>query len=738
MEKSIVFLMVMFSLCVIYAEENHVEKGEGEEEIIEIDESETESENKDEEEIEKKQEVHSEKKNDEGEDFLEVDTEKEVVVTGTSTEKTIQKAPVKTSVISKEKMEVKNAANLADSLESNTGVRVENNCQNCGFNQVRLNGLDGHYNQILIDGNPVYSSLAGVYGLEHIPVEMIERVEIVKGGGSALYGGNAVAGVINVITRKPSRNTGNINVETQFMTEDGDNSPKKMLKLGGNVAVITPEKNAALYAYGGGVGRQPWDANGDGFSDLGEMRQVYGGAKGQLTLFKDSELTGKFDMIKESRRGGDRMSKAKHKSEVAEAVDTNRWTGDVKWEHEVKPGTDYTVSYDFAVTERHSYYGGDDPLGDMYGQTKNPLHVTNVKMNHLLPVPGFGAMMLTGGLEYSIEDLRDNDAEGKLFTDERYTNFGGFLQSDFQMTQWLALVSGGRIDKHSEVNKAIFSPRLALMLGDFNGFRSRTSFSTGFRAPQIFDEDFHITVVQGEPSPTFNSDDLHAEKSWNISQQFEYEIEPLEGFFLNPSVNGFYSRIKDAFATKNMNEDDELFEEGENRKIRYNSGKTTVMGLEVELKANYEKYLDFEAGWSFEKAENSKADEDLLETGVEEKRLLRVPNTYGFFSLTGRPWKNLEIFTLVDMTGPMKIKHEGDFDGDDFRLVETPWFARWDINVSYLFSMDSNVFIKPYAGVKNILDSFQNDLDEGADRDAGYIYGPRVPRTFVLGIRGGL
>ena len=107
----------------------------------------------------------------------------EVVVTGTKVERMEEEAPVKTQVVSRERIERREAATLADALEGTTGIRVESDCQNCGFTQVRLNGLEGRYTQILIDGRPVFSTLAGVYGLEQIPQEMIERVEIVKGGG---------------------------------------------------------------------------------------------------------------------------------------------------------------------------------------------------------------------------------------------------------------------------------------------------------------------------------------------------------------------------------------------------------------------------------------------------------------------------------------------------------------------------------------------------------------------------
>ena len=94
---------------------------------------------------------------------------------------------------------------LAQGLSFQPGVRVEDNCQNCGFTQVRINGLDGHYSQILMDSRPIFSALTGMYGLEQIPANMIERVEVVRRGGSALFGASAIGGTINIITKEPTR-----------------------------------------------------------------------------------------------------------------------------------------------------------------------------------------------------------------------------------------------------------------------------------------------------------------------------------------------------------------------------------------------------------------------------------------------------------------------------------------------------------------------------------------------------
>lgn len=119
-----------------------------------------------------------------------------VVVSSNRNETTRRMAPTLVSVIGENLFATTNSATLSQGLNFQPGVRVENNCQNCGFQQVRINGLDGPYTQILIDSRPIFSSLAGVYGLEQIPANMIERVEVMRGGGSALYGSSAIAGII--------------------------------------------------------------------------------------------------------------------------------------------------------------------------------------------------------------------------------------------------------------------------------------------------------------------------------------------------------------------------------------------------------------------------------------------------------------------------------------------------------------------------------------------------------------
>lgn len=131
----------------------------------------------------------------------------EVVVSASRTETNKRFSPTIVSVASQKLFENTASCNLAESMNFQSGLRVENNCGNCGTTQLRINGLDGQYSQVLLDSRPIFSSLAGMYGLELFPASMIERVEVIRGGGSALFGSSAIGGVVNIITREPLRNS---------------------------------------------------------------------------------------------------------------------------------------------------------------------------------------------------------------------------------------------------------------------------------------------------------------------------------------------------------------------------------------------------------------------------------------------------------------------------------------------------------------------------------------------------
>ena len=714
------------------------------------------------------EDVHSEKgPSDEGQvehtdGGLQIYESEDTVVTGTRTAKRLSSTPVKTEVIGRTELEQKNAFNLADALESETGVRVENNCQNCGFNQVRLNGLEGRYTQILIDGRPVVSSMAGVYLLEQIPEEMIDRLEIVKGGGSALYGGNAIGGVVNVITTRPNKSFANMSIQAGGLGigVNGIGDEGFDTKLSASGAVVNKAKNLRLHVFGSGRIRGDYDYDMDGFSDIGRLRGVNAGAEAFFNPMRDAELSGKFHAIHENRRGGDQMALPEHDAWVAEAVKMYRFSGDINWTHKVNDLFDYQIGYSIAHTQRDSYYGSGggvrlpevpDSIADWnqqmldefleiygskltalkaYGNTTNPVHVVDGLMNFNFDAKG--KHIITTGLQFSADMLKDQYPgyqEVMPPLDETYTDIGAFVQHNWEFAKWGEWVIGLRIDKHSELKQVIPSPRLALMFKPAEWLRMRTSFSTGFRAPQIFDEDLHITIINGEGQWINNPANLEAEKSYSVSQQLEFVTPINNAWRFRGSVNGFFTMIDDAFA---LHQNDNPDTEGIMEFDRINRGRTIVGGIEAEVSFKMRNILEIGTAWTWERSYNSEEDPDF-----GTKHIFRTPEVYGSVTFTATPYKGLELRTALDITGPMWAPHYAGYIAED-RLERTPWFFDWDISVGYKAEFNNGAYIKPFLVVYNILNSFQKDMDQGMDRDAGYVYGPRMPRAIFGGIKFGI
>ncbi|MCK4427679.1 MAG: TonB-dependent receptor plug domain-containing protein, partial [candidate division Zixibacteria bacterium] len=145
-----------------------------------------------------------------------------VVVTGTRTPRYVKDVPLRTEVITMKHIEDKEATTLYEAVEGISGIRVEQQCSYCNFSIIRMQGLESGHTQVLIDGQPIFSGLAGVYGLQQIPTANIERIEVVKGAGSALYGSSAIAGVINVITKKPTARP-SVEANVSFGTHNTNN-----------------------------------------------------------------------------------------------------------------------------------------------------------------------------------------------------------------------------------------------------------------------------------------------------------------------------------------------------------------------------------------------------------------------------------------------------------------------------------------------------------------------------------
>jgi len=649
-----------------------------------------------------------------------------VVVTGTSIPHLLEDTPVRTEVIPRKLIEQKQAANLAEALSFQTGIRVENNCQNCNFSQVRILGLDGKYSQILIDGDPVISSLAGVYGLEHFPEEMVDQIEVVKGGGSSLYGGGAVAGVINMITRRPLMNQ--VRLKYQNNSTDGEMDQH----VGAVAETVFKKGTSGAYVFGSFRKRNPYDHNNDGYSELGELRNESIGFKWYYQPFINSELLTSLHQIHEERRGGNKFDLPVHEAVIAEWLEHWRTGGTVRWSHLLSPLWDYRVYYSFSNTNRKSYYGGlggdtpEDQLDALafYGKTDNPLQIAGFQSNYRL-----SSHLLTVGIQHTHDKINDKTAaETVYYVDEVYTNTGIFIQDNlhFGSEEQIEFVIGVRMDDHSELSNWIVSPRINGKFEISNGLKLRAAYTTGFKPPQTYDEDLHLCGIEGDQRVIRNSADLKEERSNSFSGGLEYNG------YLNDiptmlSITAFYTKLTDSF-TEQFVAKQGIIERWE----RVNSDGAQVIGFEIELALRPQSRFEVRSGVTYKQSQYDSPNEDF-----NTRNFFRTPDLSADIRLSWAATNNIDLFANGKYIGQADVPHEKavDYQEDPLLILEkSDAFFEADLGLTYKLPLNNGLNAKLNIGVKNILNAYQDDLDFGADRDPAYVYGPARPRTLYFGL----
>lgn len=652
-------------------------------------------------------------------DQIELD---QVVVSASRNETSRREAPVIVNVITPKTFQNTQSTCLAGGLSYQTGLRVEQNCQNCGFPQVRINGLEGPYSQILIDSRPIFSALNGVYGIDQIPVSMVERVEVVRGGGSALFGSNAIAGTINIITREPLSNTFTADYSASGY-DQGSVGHNFML----NNSTVTDDKKAGLMTYGMYRQQDPWDANGDGFSEIGKTRGGTLGLRSFYTATDRDKLILEMHYISEDRRGGNAFDLQPHEADICESARHNITGGGLQWRHYSADNQSYFNVYASGqYTDRNSYYGaGKDP--NAYGHTTDVNVVGGAQWtaNLNLGLPSY----FTAGAEYQINHLKDGMPGYNRLIDQQVEIAGFFAQNEWRYSNW-SFTAGARADKHNLLHEVVISPRAILKYDAGKWMQLRANFGTGFRAPQAFDEDLHIAAVGGEAQIIRLADDLGPEKSYtmSLSSDMWFAGEHVSGNFL---VELFRTHLTDVFILEDAGTDplgNRLLE-------RRNGPGATVMGLNLEGKLAPSQYLSFQAGFTWQKSEYEEAVLWSEDPDAEAaKNMLRSPETYGYLTAQYAASKRWNISLSGIYTGSMEVPHYAGYIEKDV-LVHSPDFFDMGMKVAYTQPLNGTMNLQFYTGVKNVFDSFQNDFDMGEYRDAGYIYGPREPRTLYVGVK---
>lgn len=333
------------------------------------------------------------------------------------------------NVLTPKVFELNNASCLAQGLNFQPGVRVENNCQNCSFTQVRINGMDGPYTQILINSRPIFSALAGVYGLEQIPTNMIERVEVVRGGGSALFGANAIAGTINIITKEPLNNSLSVSNNTTLI-----GGTKADVNTGVNAVLVSNNGRYGASFYGSVKQRQGYDYDKDGYTELGKLNSHNLGVNCFFKTSLQSKLSLEYHNSHEFRRGGDSLNLPADRANVAEQTEHFVHTGGLKFDW-FTPDYKHRIGV-YASTQhihRDSYYGThQDP--NAYGTTTDLTVVGGIQYVYSMKKCWFMPADLTVGAEVNYNTLHDETISHRHDLKQDVFTYSAFAQNEWKIS----------------------------------------------------------------------------------------------------------------------------------------------------------------------------------------------------------------------------------------------------------------------------------------------------------------
>lgn len=652
----------------------------------------------------------------------------EVVITGNLRPTYVKDSPVKIDVITTKHLQtyLPPAASLIEGVQLINGVQEAVACGVCFTNSISINGLPGAYTAVLMDGSPIYGSLASVYGLNGIPTQIVDRFEVIKGPSSTLYGSEAVAGVINVITKDPKKQPpASVDVMYTSHNELFTNTTlaPKLGKVNGYIGLNTASINHFE------------DRNGDGFGDLINLDRYSVFSKWTLDRAskKPFSLTGKF--YYEDRRNGvedyliDRAYTdiRGNDSIYGESIYTKRV--ELIGSYALNTKQDLKLDASFSHHDQDSYYGADHYVAKQTIGFFN--FIWDKKLGNHQLVSG-----LTGRYQlYNDNTVATGDTLNGVFTDKPDEQVipGLFVQDEWRLSDKSILMLGGRLD-HYSAHGPIFSPRVNFKqkAGDWTTFR--LNFGTGFRIVNLFAEDHAFVTGQRE---VVIEGDISPERSYNftLNTNHVYVLGEGQGML---DVDAFYTYFTNRIAP----------DYDEPGLIIYSNsiGHAETMGLGANITHSFKFPLNVKMGATFQKVTRTEPDGD----GKMVTEMVENAPEWSGIAAINYVWKKAKTTFAysANFTGPMRLPTVFDLDGNgdpmpNPRPERSLSFSTHNMQVTKVFKKGFSL----YGGVQNIFDQVQdyspltgyNDPNAApgfsSSFDTAYAYGPTHGREFYLGFR---
>jgi outer membrane receptor for ferrienterochelin and colicins len=635
------------------------------------------------------------------------------VITGTMKEVRRMDSPVPVEIITPKLFRKNPSPSLFESIGMVNGVRPQVNCNVCNTGDIHINGMEGPYTMILIDGMPIVSSLSTVYGLNGIPNSMVEKIEVVKGPASSLYGSEAMGGIINVIT-KNAQKAPSLSVDfmsSSWMEFNTDISTK--FKIGDASSLI----GMNYFKYD-----DVKDNNGDNFTDLTLQDRFSIFNKWNLKRKDDKIASLGLRYVYEDRWGGELdYNKRIHRgsNEVyGESVYTSRFEAVAMYQLPIKESITTQFSYNYH--DQNSWYGNTPYMATQ-----------QVAFGQAYWDKTLGIHNLLAGATIRYTDYDDNtpataDENGNNLP-SRTTIPGVFVQDEMKFNPQNSLLLGYRFD-YDEHHGSIHSPRVAYRYSSADKKHTlRGSFGTGFRVVNLFTEDHAALTGSREVIIT---EELKPERSLNANLNYVTRFTT-GGMNVDVDVTGFYSYFTNKInADYDVNPDQIVYDNLE--------GHAISQGVSLNTNFSFGIPLRISAGVSYMDVFQKEKDEN----GVEQKEVQYfAPEWSGNLVMSYTFPKNFSVDLTGNWNGPMRLPTVPN----DYRPEYSPWHMIANIQVTKKFQNGMEI----YAGVKNLFDfvpsedpilrafdPFDQQVDDPIQNPNGYSFDTTYSYASMQGIRG--
>lgn len=638
----------------------------------------------------------------------------EIVISGTLRPVSKSNSPVSVEVYSATFFKKNPTPSIFESFQNVNGVRPQLNCNVCNTGDIHINGLEGPYTFVLIDGMPIVSGLSTVYGLTGIPQALIERVEVVKGPASSLYGSEAVGGIINIITKKTA------NAPT--LATDVSSSSWGEVNTDIGMRYKATDNIEGLLGINYFNFQNRIDNNGDNFTDLTLQNRISLFNKINIKRKSNKVLTIAGRYVYEDRWGGEIDWGKKYRGsdvKYGESIYTNRWETFGTYELP----TSENINFQFSANGhfQDSFYGTDAFDAEQLIGFGQFTYNKQIREKHDLLI----------GMAYRYTYYDDNTFatldENGIANKAAITHLPGiFIQDEIALNTQNNLLLGARLDYNS-IHGRIVSPRVNYKWNSIDKTNIvRVSVGNGFRVANVFTEDH--AALTGAREVEFDGE-LQPETSWNINLNYVKKVI-LENSFITLDASTFYTYFNNRILPD--------YETNSNKIIYANlEGHSVSKGISLNTDMTFTNGLSINLGATL-------MDVSLTENKIKTRQLL-TESFSGVWSISYKTNTNITFDYTGNIYGPMRLPLLGDKDP---RAEFSPWFSIQNIQLTKKFTNSWEV----YGGIKNLLNftppansinNSENPFDIGIDTeknpelafDPSYVYASNQGIRAFMGIR---